>query len=164
MQLHLLEVRSTEDILIRTRTYRIEAHGREHIPGRSLTVVFITTVTVRSRSIQFIHHLTNPVLCFPRLAGVVVHIQHVLDRLVAMCIVTHIHNLHFTDFMNHTAIIAVVKDRRQDKYRIHHLVESVFTTHQVDQTLRIMEYRPGIMPAIAFRKGIPPLQRIERRL
>ena len=66
--------------------------------------------------------------------------------------------------MNHTAIIAVVKDRRQDKYRIHHLVEAVFSAHQINQSLRIVEDRPSVMPAIAFRKGIPPLQRIERRL
>ena len=81
-----------------------------------------------------------------------------------MCIVSHIHNLHFTDFMNNGSIITFIENRRKDKYRIHHLVESVFTTHQIDQTLRIVEYRPGIMPAITFRKGIPPFQRVERRL
>ena len=164
MQLHLLEVGSTQNIFIRTRTYRIESHCREYIPGRSLAVVLITAITVGSRGIKFVHHFTNPMLRFPGLAGIVVHIEHVLNRLVAMCIVAHVHNLHFTDFMNNGSIITFIENRRKDKYRIHHLVESVFTSHQVNQTLRIVEYRPGIMPAITFRKGIPPLQRIERRL
>ena len=81
-----------------------------------------------------------------------------------MCIVAHIHNLHFTDFMDNGSVIALIEYRRQNKYRVHHLVEAIFTTHQVDQTLRIVEYRPGVMPAITFRKGVSPFQRVERRL
>ena len=86
-----------------------------------------------------------------------------LDRLVAMCIITHIHHLHFTDFMNCISIVTVVEDRRQDKDRVEHLIESILATHQLDQSLRIVEYRPGIMPGITLCKGIAPLQRIERR-
>ena len=65
--------------------------------------------------------------------------------------------------MNRISIVTVVENRRQDKDRIEHLIESILTTHQLDQSLRIMEYRPGIMPSITLCKGITPLQRIERR-
>ena len=34
----------------------------------------------------------------------------------------------------------------------------------VDQTLRIVEYRPGVMPAVTFCESISPFQRVERRL
>ena len=55
-----------------------------------------------------------------------------LDRLVAVCIIPHIHHLHLTDFMNRISIVTVVEDRRQDKDRVEHLIESILTTHQLD--------------------------------
>jgi len=45
-------------------------------------------------------------LGFPRFSGVVIDVSHVLDGLVTVGIVTHVHNLHFPDFMYHAAIIA----------------------------------------------------------
>ena len=85
-----------------------------------------------------------------------------LDRLVAMCIVSHIHNLHFTDLMDHLSVIAIIKYRRNGKYGIQHRDEFFTSTHQIDQSLRIVEYRPCIMPAISFRESISPFQRRER--
>ena len=87
-----------------------------------------------------------------------------LDRLVAMRIITHIHNLHFADFMDHATVITVIEQRRDIEYGIHHGIETCLSSHQVDQSLRIMEDRPGIMPTVTFRKSVSPFQRIERRL
>ena len=56
-----------------------------------------------------IHHSSDPILSFPRLPGIVIQINHVLDRLIAVCILTHIHDLHFPYLMNHGTIIAFVK-------------------------------------------------------
>ena len=87
-----------------------------------------------------------------------------LDRLVTVSVVTHVHDLHFADFMDHLTVIAVVEQRRNGKYGVEHHNERIFTTHQVDQSLRIVENRPSIMPAVSFCKGIPPFQRRERSL
>ena len=43
-----------------------------------------------------------------------------LDRLVAMCIIAHIRNLHFLYFMNALPVIAIVINRRNHKNRIQH--------------------------------------------
>jgi len=66
----------------------------------------------------------------------------VLDRLVAVCVVTHVHHCHLTDFVNRETVIAVVEYRRYREYRIHHCHKHVITAHQVNQSLRIVEYRP----------------------
>lgn len=87
-----------------------------------------------------------------------------LYGLVTVSVVAHIHDLHLPDFVDDTAIIAFVEHRRQHKHGIHHLVEGILASHQVNESLRIMENRPRIVPAVSFRKGITPLQGIERRL
>ena len=69
-----------------------------------------------------------------------------LDGLVAMGIVTHIHHLHLTDFVNRETIIAVIENRRYREHRVHHCHKSLLATHEVDKTLGVMEYTPGIMP------------------
>ena len=87
-----------------------------------------------------------------------------LYGLVAVCIVAHVHHLHLSDFMDGESIIAIIEDRRKLEYGVEHLVESVFTTHEAHQALRVVEYRPGVVPSIALGEGITPLQRIERSL
>ena len=66
--------------------------------------------------------------------------------------------------MDYLAVVAVIEQGRDNKYRVKHLYERLFSTHQVYQTLRVVEYRPGIVPAVTFSKGVTPLQRRERRL
>ena len=58
-----------------------------------------------------------------------------LYRLISVCIISHIHYLHFTYFMNHSPIIAIIKNRRKNKYRIQHFIERVFSPHQINQPL-----------------------------
>ena len=87
-----------------------------------------------------------------------------LDGLVAVCIVAHVHHLHLSDLMDGETIIAIVEDRRKLEYGVEHLVESVFTTHEAHQALRVVEYRPGVVPSIALGEGITPLQWIEGSL
>ena len=47
MQFHAVEIRSTHNILVRAWAHRIEAKGREHIPRRGLTIVFVATIAIR---------------------------------------------------------------------------------------------------------------------
>ena len=44
IQRHAFEQRRPQDILVRTRTNRIEAESREYIPCRSLSVILITAI------------------------------------------------------------------------------------------------------------------------
>ena len=155
----LFEQRSSHHIFVRSRANRVETQRREHIPGRSLSVVFVSAVTVRSGRVHSVHYLTQPILSLPRLSRIVIEVDHVLDRLIAMCIVAHIHHCHFTNFVNHLSVIAVIKNGRYGKYRIHHGNKHLFPAHQVNKSLRIVEDRPGIMPAVSFCKGISPFQR-----
>src|SRR3712207_9062086 len=79
----------------------------------------------------------------PRWAAVVVEINHVLYGLVAMRVVTHVHDLHFSYLMNHTAVVAVVENGRHDEYGVHHLIEGFIAPHEVDEPLRVVEYAPS---------------------
>ena len=142
----LLKVWGTNHILVATWTNGIEAQSREHIPGRSLSVVFIAAIAIGVGIVHTVHRLVNPVLGFPRLAAVAIQIDHVLYGLVAVGIVTHVHNLHLTDLVDGKAIVAVIKHGRQGKYRVEHLIKGCLTTHQVDESLWVVEYRPGVMP------------------
>ena len=87
-----------------------------------------------------------------------------LDRLVTMCIVSHVSDLHFTNLMNHSSVIAVIKYGRKIEYRVEHADKHLLTAHQFNQPLYIVEYRPGVVPTISFRKGISPFEGIERSL
>ena len=80
-----------------------------------------------------------------------------------MCIVTHVHDCHFTNLMNYLSVIAIIKDGGNRKDRIKHGNEHFLTSHQVNQALGIMEYRPRIVPAVSFRKVTSPFQRREFR-
>ena len=81
-----------------------------------------------------------------------------------MCIVPHIHNGHFADFMNHLSVVAFIENGRYSEYGIHHSNKFIFPAHQVNKSLRIVKYRPSVVPTVAFRKGVTPFQRRERRL
>ena len=104
--------------MVACRAHRIESESREYIPSRCLTIVLIAAITVGSSHIEFIHHLAHPVLSLPRLVGVAVEIYHVLNGLIAVSIVAHIHDLHLTNFVDGLSIVAVVEMRRLSKHVI----------------------------------------------
>ena len=81
-----------------------------------------------------------------------------------MRIVSHIHYGHLTNLVNGKAVVTVIIKRRYRKYRIHHCYKCLISSHKVNQTLRIVEYRPRVMPTVPFGKCIAPLQRRERSL
>ena len=68
----LLEQRSAYSIFIRTRAYRIESQCGEYIPRRSLTVVLVAAVSVRSCAVEPVHYLAYPLLGLAWLSGPVV--------------------------------------------------------------------------------------------
>ena len=154
----MLEIGCSHHILVATGAYRIESHGREHIPRRRLPVVLVAAITIGMGRIEAIHHLAQPVLGFPRLPAVVVKVNHVLDGLVAMGIVSHVHNLHFAYLMNHAPIVTIVENRRNDKHGVHHLIESSVAPHQMNQPLRIVKHAPRPVPSIALGEGIAPFE------
>ena len=82
-----------------------------------------------------------------------------LDRLVAMRIITHIHNGHLTDFVDGESVIAVIEYWRDRKYGIQHRDKHVLTSHQIHQSLGVVEDRPCIMPTVTLSKVTAPLQR-----
>src|ERR1700743_3873243 len=84
-----------------------------------------------------------------------------LYRLIAVCILSHSGYLHLTYLVDHLAVIAIIKYRRQGKYRIQVGNKLFFGTHHVYQALYVVEDAPGIMPAIAFGKGVSPFKGVE---
>ena len=123
MQGDLLEIRCAERILTGAGANRVETEGGEHIPRRRLSVVLITAVAVGLGVIEAVHHLTHPVLRFPRLPSVVVEVDGMLDGLVDVGVVAHIHNLHLPDFVDDLTVIAVVEDWRKVEHRVEHGAE-----------------------------------------
>ena len=71
--------------------------------------------------------------------------------------------LHFPYLMDHKAVITIIKFRAMAT-PCQAWIQSLVTTHQVDQALDILEYRPGIMQAIAFRECITHFSGLKRRL
>jgi len=142
MQHCFLKQWSSQYVLICSRTYRIESKCSKHIPCRGLSVVFIPTIAVRSGRIHSVHHFPQPVLCLPWLTCIVIQVYHVLYRLVSMCIVTHIHYSHLTNFVYHLTVIAFVEQWRYRENRVKHNDKLFLASHQINQSLRIVEYRP----------------------
>src|ERR1700761_432206 len=134
MQHGLTEQRRPEHILARGRTYGIKAQCREDIPGRGLTIVLIPAIAVRRSMIESVDSLPYPILTFPGFTGIVIEIQHMLYRLIAMRILTHTRDLHLADLVDHLAIIAVVENRRHNEYTVEHPDEFFFTTHEIDES------------------------------
>ena len=81
-----------------------------------------------------------------------------------MGIITHVHNLHLTNFVYHLTIIAVVEHRWESENRVEHGRESFVAAHQRDKGLGVMKYRPRVMPAVSLGENIAPLQWVVRFL
>ena len=79
-----------------------------------------------------------------------------LDRLVAVSVLSHVHYLHFTHFVDHATAFHTLF-ARNDKDGIHHVVELFLASHQVDQSLRIMEYAETPVPAVTFAELAAPV-------
>ena len=135
----LLEQRSTDRIFIGSRADRIESEGGEYVPGGCLAVVLVAAIAVEVGVVELVHHLADPLLRLPRLAAPVVKVEHMLDRLVAVGVIPHIHNLHFPDFVDREAVVAVIEDRWDCEYAVEHACEHFVSAYKVNQALRVME-------------------------
>lgn len=87
-----------------------------------------------------------------------------LYGLVSMGIVAHIHELHFPYLMYGKAVVRVIKIRGHIEYGIEHGGKSFVTSHEMYEAIEIMEHGPGVVQAIAFRKGIAPFQGVKGAL
>ena len=133
------EQRSTDRIFIGSRADRIESEGGEYVPGGCLAVVLVAAIAVEVGVVELVHHLADPLLRLPRLAAPVVKVEHMLDRLVAVGVIPHIHNLHFPDFVDREAVVAVIEDRWDCEYAVEHACEHFVSAYNVNQALRVVE-------------------------
>ena len=155
---NLLEEGRTHSILLGARAYRVESHGREHIPGRCLAVVLITAICISIGIVELVHDFTSPILCLPGLAGPVVEIYHMLNGLVAMCILSHVHHLHLAHLMNHAAT-AETQIAGEHEHAVHHLCHFIASAHEFAQSGRIVEHAEAPVPTVAFAKLTAPVLR-----
>ena len=84
-----------------------------------------------------------------------------LNRLIAVRVIPHVHHLHLADLVYNATVIALIEDGREDKDRVEHAVKRFLPTHQVDQSLHVMEDRPGIMPAVPLGERVSPFERVK---
>ena len=43
-----------------------------------------------------------------------------LDRLVTVSVVTHIHHSHLTDLVDHTTVVTIIEQRRDSEHGVKH--------------------------------------------
>ena len=87
-----------------------------------------------------------------------------LRGLVSVGVVAHVGHLHFGNFVDAEPVVAVVVDGRHDEDRVEHPRESFAFSHQVDQSLDIVEHRPCVVPRVSLGEGVAPLVGAEGRL
>ena len=68
------------------------------------------------------------------------------NRLVAMCIVPHVHDLHFTYFVDYLSVVTVVEYGWDYKHRVHHPIERLPASHKVYESIGVVEHTPCPMP------------------
>ena len=115
VHLDLVEIGCAQDILVASWTDGVEAEGGEDVPGRGLSVVLVSAIAVGEGRVETVHHLSDPILRLPGLTAISVEIDHVLDRLVAMGVVAHVHHLHLAYLVDHLSVVTVVEDGRHDE-------------------------------------------------
>ena len=93
--------------------------------------------------------------------GIVVEINHVLYRLVAVGIIAHVHHLHFPDFVNHLSIVGAVEKWRNGEYAVESVNKRFASTHQADKSRYIVKDAPSVVPRISLREITAPLQGVE---
>ena len=142
---YLTEVGRADSVLPQCWGHGVETQSREDIPGRGLPIVLVTAVAVGAIRVELIHDPTYPVLGLPRLSRIVIEVDHVLDGLIAMGIVAHIHDLHLSDLMDDEAVVAIIEDGREGEDAVELLSESLVSSHQIDEPLDIMEDRPAVV-------------------
>ena len=78
----------TRQVIARSgRADRIEAQGREYVPSRHLTSIVISTQTSRSIQVLSIEDMTDGTATLIMPANEIVHISHMMARLVSVPIV-----------------------------------------------------------------------------
>ena len=84
-----------------------------------------------------------------------------LNRLIAVRIITHIHDLHFPNLMDSKAVITIIKKRRHRKDRIQLIDKCFISSHQINKSLHIVENTPSVMNSITFGEDSAPFIRRE---
>ena len=87
-----------------------------------------------------------------------------LYRLVAVGVLPHPGDDHFGNFVDREAVVRIVKRRGRGEDGIQLRYEARVAAHELDQTLGVVEYRPGVVPGGAFGEGVAPFIGPEGRL
>ena len=101
-------------------------------------------------------------LCLPRLAGIIVQIDHVMHRLVAMRILPHVGGHHLDHLMDHAAVGSGAHRRWRGKHGVQFGGVILVATHQPHQAGFILHHAPGPLPRIAFGERTAPFFGIKR--
>ena len=84
----LVEDRTADDVFATGWLYLIETYGRKNVPCRHLTYVLIAAQSVEIVLIHLVHGLAEQTGTLPRLTYIVVHVEHLMARFIAVSILT----------------------------------------------------------------------------
>ena len=142
LQLDAGEHRRANLVLAANRVHGIEAHRAEDVPGRHLAAVLVSAETAGLVGVQLVHHLGGILLRLPRLLHLVVEVDDVVARLVAVGVLA-----------NH----AGAEDRKLfvriggvSKHAVELLGEAFLATDQADEVVDVMLDGPEVLPAVAL--------------
>ena len=65
IQFEIWKIRRSENVLVGTRTYRIESHCRKNVPCRHLSAVVVSAEAAYVVAVHPVHDLTKPSLSLP---------------------------------------------------------------------------------------------------
>src|SRR3546814_11039601 len=93
--------RSAADrIFARRRGDRIQAQGREDIPGRRLAIILVARIAVGRRRIELRHDIAAMMLRLPRRTRTIIETRHMLARLAAVRVLPTVAHMHLADHTN----------------------------------------------------------------
>ena len=84
-----------------------------------------------------------------------------LDGLVAVGVLPHAGQFHLLHLVDHAAVGARTDDVRHGEYRVDLGGERLVAAVEVDEPLHVVEYRPVVVPGVAFAVGAAPLVGVE---
>ena len=141
------QIGSAEDILIATGTNRIEAHGREDVPGRHLSAVVISAQATNIVAIHAVHDGTYPLLGLPRLTRPRKEVRYVMTGLIAMNV-----SSHQTVGRDILVVGVILWGQIHAEEFIQTLAEFGFASHLRHQAHDIVRNMKGEVPGISFNK------------
>ena len=131
----------------------IESHRREDVPRRHLTDVLVARKTIEVVGVHLAHRLAQQFRALPRLSDVVVHIENVVRRLVAVGILP--------DEAADVGRGIFAKVAFDDEERVELLDEFLFIAKHFHESVNVVGHEPRVLPRVALRKIVFAMGRTE---